>query len=77
MTETITITHRATKDAVSTTVEVPGLAPMTKTWKRKEAGHYEGDSKTWWDEEFDLPPEVRDVADHSVTGLCSVLNVED
>lgn len=72
--DTITITHVATKDKVTTTVTTPWTKPMSKTWTRVEAGHYQGDSKKWWDDEEDLPPEVRDAADHSMAGLCRALS---
>lgn len=70
---TITITHVATKDAVTTTVTTPWADPITKTWKRVEAGHYQMDTRVGWEDEEDLPEDVREAADQSVSGLCAVL----
>lgn len=71
---TIVITHVATKDAVTTTVTTPWTGPMSKTWKRMEAGHYQMDTKVGWEDETALPEEVREAADESMTGLCRALN---
>lgn len=74
MKNTITITHRATKDSVSTTVETPWSPAITKTWRR-EGGSYKGTFKKWWDEEDALPPAVQRAADASVTQLCAELDL--
>jgi hypothetical protein len=68
----IVITHRATAKGVATTLECPWSEPITKTWSR-EGKRYVMHNMHDWDEEPALPDELKELVDHSMTGLCRLL----
>ena len=73
MADVVTITHKITANAVETTVEMSGHAPITKSWNRKPGGGMIGNTAIWWDEEDDIPEEIADAADRAPTHICSLL----
>lgn len=73
MVDTITITHKITANKAATTVRMPGLKPITKTWHYQQDGSYMLDNCNTWEDEKSLPGCVADEADRCPTRVCSYL----
>lgn len=73
MTDTITITHVITKNSCATTVALPGMEPITKTWRANRDSGYTLDTAVGWDEEPTIPSDLAYEVERAPINLCSYL----